>query len=222
VSAPSAPPRLAIFDLDGTLSRRDTFGPFVSGLLLRHPLRLLRVPLLLLPAVAFLLRMLDRGRLKGAVLHLLFQGLPRAAVQVWAQQYAALVMPGRLFTEALVAWRAHQAAGDYVVLLSASPDLYVPAIGQQLGATETICTVIRWQGDVLDGRLSSENRRDQEKLRVLEALRQQHPGRRVIGYGNSSADLPHLFACDEAVYVNPGRLDAAPLLARGLRCVRWR
>jgi HAD superfamily hydrolase (TIGR01490 family) len=212
---------LAIFDLDGTLSRRDTFGPFVAGLLRRHPLRVLRVPLLLLPALAFLLRVLDRGQLKGAVLHLLFKGLPRDAVQSSAQQYAAHVVPARLFREALAAWRAHQAAGDYVVLLSASPDLYVTAIGQQLGAVETICTTIRWQGNALDGRLSGANRRDQEKLRVLETLRQQHPGWRVIGYGNSSADLPHLFACDEAVYVNPGRHGAAPLLARGLRCVRW-
>ena len=33
MAMPAAPRRLALFDLDGTLSRRDTFFPFVLGLL---------------------------------------------------------------------------------------------------------------------------------------------------------------------------------------------
>jgi len=214
--------RLAVFDLDGTLSRADTFGPFVLGLLRRHPLRALRLPLLIVPCLGFVLRLVSRGGLKGAVLHWLFGGLPREAVDAWAALYASLVVPERLFVEALAALRNHLSAGDHVVLLSASPDLYVPQIGAMLGVRETICSAVRWNGQRLDGRLAGPNRRDQEKLRVLEQLKQQHPDLSVIAYGNSEADLPHMFRCEQAVYVNPSPSRARELAQRRLTCVHWR
>src|SRR5690348_16776532 len=214
--------RLAVFDLDGTLSRADTFGPFVLGLLRRHPARALRLPLLVFPCLGLVARLVSRGGLKGAVMHLLFGGLSREAVNAWAALYASMVVPERLFAEALAALRNHLDSGDHVVLLSASPDLYVPHIGAMLGVSQTICSEVRWNGQRLDGRLAGPNRRDQEKLRVLEQLRQQHPDLSVIAYGNSDADLPHMFRCEQAVYVNPSPSLARELAQRGLRCVYWR
>ncbi|HXC57710.1 MAG TPA: HAD-IB family phosphatase [Steroidobacteraceae bacterium] len=216
------PRRLAVFDLDGTLSRADTFGPFVLGLLRRHPARVLRVPLLLLPVIGYVLRLMDRGGLKGAILHVLFAGLSRAEVGQFARQYAQTVVPDRLFPAALAALRKHLADQDHVVLLSASPDLYVPDIGAALGVDETICTQVRWNGEQLDGRLAGLNRRDQEKLRVLEGLKQQHPGLSAIAYGNSRADLPHMFRCEQAVYVNAAPALGRELGERGVQCVNWR
>lgn len=220
--ATTAPRRLALFDLDGTLTRHDTYFPFVVGLLLRHPARLLRVPLLLGPALGYLARRVDRGGLKGAILHRLFAGLPRAAVADWATQFAASAVNTRMHEAGLGVLRQHLGAGDLVVVLSASPDLYVPLIAQRLGAHETHCTAIRWDGERLDGRLAGPNRRDHEKSRVLQALRSAHPGLPVIAYGNSPADLIHMRQCEEAVYVNASSRLAASLGAEGIRCASWR
>ncbi len=217
-----APRRLAIFDLDGTLSRRDTFVPFVLGLLGRHPARWPRCLMLALPALGYLLGRLDRGGLKGAILHCLFQDLPRSTIHAWARQYALRVVPARLFAEAMAEFRKHLAAGDHVVLLSASPDLYVPEIGRELGAHEVICTQVRWNGESLDGRLAGPNRRDHEKARVLAGLRARLPGLPVIAYGNSTVDLIHMYLCEQAVYVNAGPDLAVSLTQRGIRCVQWR
>jgi phosphatidylglycerophosphatase C len=214
--------RLAIFDLDGTLSRRDTFVPFVFGLLARHPARWPRIALLLIPALRYLLRRLDRGGLKGAILHCLFGGMSRETVTSWARQYASSVVPERMFAEAVAAFRAHLASGDHVVVLSASPDVFVPEIGRLLGAHEVICSEVRWAADRLDGRLAGPNRRDHEKARVLQSLRVRMPELPVIAYGNSTADLVHMYHCEQAVYVNPGPSLAAELTQRGLRCVHWR
>jgi HAD superfamily hydrolase (TIGR01490 family) len=217
-----APRRLAIFDLDGTLTRRDTFFPFVLGLLSHYPARWPRIALLPIPALRYFLRSLDRGGLKGAILHCLFRGLPRQAVKAFAQQYAQAVVPARMFAEAVNALRAHLAAGDHVVVLSASPDLYVPEIARALSANEVICTEVRWTGDLLDGRLAGPNRRDHEKSRVLDQLRIRMPGLPVIAYGNSTVDLIHMYRCDYGVYVNPGATLTTQLTGRGLRCVHWR
>jgi phosphatidylglycerophosphatase C len=179
--------------------------------------------LLPFPVIAFALGRLDRGGLKGAILKTLFGGMIRGQMAAAAHRFAAGVVPGRLFPEALDALRTHLAAGDHVVVLSASPDVYVPEIGRLLGAHETICTPIRWNGERLDGRLAGPNHRDREKTRVLAALRAAHPGLSVIAYGNSEPDLDHMCRCEEAVYVNAGKALETRLRAEipAMRFVQW-
>ncbi len=216
--------RLALFDLDGTITRGDTYQGFVLGLLVRRPARWVRAPLLIFPLAGYLLRLIDRGTLKGSILRLLFGGMSRVDVAAFSRSHAAVVIAKDAFPEALAAFHSHLAAGDHVVLLSASPDLYVPEIGQALGAHETFCTQVRWNGERLDGRLAGPNRRGQEKVNVLATLRSRHPGLAVIAYGNSTPDLDHMRLCEEAVYVNASPRLAAELAAGipGIRCVQWR
>jgi phosphatidylglycerophosphatase C len=214
--------RLAVFDLDGTLTRADSFGPFVLGLLRQHPARALRLPALIFPGVAYLLRSIGRGALKSAVIRLLFGSMPRSVMDDFAREYARRVVDRHLFAEALATLRSHVETGDHVVLLSASPDLYVPRIGELLGVHETHCTRIRWDGDRLNGRLEGLNRRDEEKLRVVEQLRAAWPGLPVIAYGNSAPDLVHMLQCEQSVYVNADPALARQLTARGTLCVQWR
>lgn len=215
--------RLALFDLDGTLTRGDTYRGFVLRLLARHPARWPRALLLPLPVARYAFGLIDRGALKGAILRLLFKGLSRERIAAFARSYAAAVVPAYLFPEALAALQGHLAAGDPVVVLSASPDLYVPEIGRLLGAHETLCTPIRWDGERLDGRLAGPNHRDREKTRVLRALREAHPGLPVIAYGNSTSDLDHMRQCEEAVFVNAGKALTERLQAElpAMRFAHW-
>ncbi|MGC4027955.1 MAG: HAD-IB family phosphatase [Steroidobacteraceae bacterium] len=214
--------RLAVFDLDGTLTRHDTFLPFVGGLLLREPGRWWRIPLLLWPAVGYLTGRVDRGALKGAVLRLLFRGLPRKRIADWAERHARRVIAAGMHEEGLRAWRAHQAAGDELILLSASPDLYVPRIGAALGAAQVLCTPVLWKDGRLDGHLAGPNHRGAVKTQVLAALRAQRPDMAVIAYGNSPADLDHMLGCEQAVYVNGGEALRRAMPQKNLRWVRWR
>jgi len=108
------------------------------------------------------------------------------------------------------------------VLLSASPDLYVPHIGQLLGFAQTICTELRWRGDRLDGTLSSANRLGEEKRRVLESLRALHPGQRLVAYGNSASDLIHLRQADQGLLVNASGKARAQARRLGLATSDWR
>src|SRR5690242_17605647 len=66
--APARVAGLAVFDLDGTISRRGTLAPYVIRLLARRPWRWLRV-IAGAPALAgYLLGRLDRGVLKAKLL----------------------------------------------------------------------------------------------------------------------------------------------------------
>jgi len=122
---------LAVFDLDGTITRRDTFGPFLWGFLWRRPWRLPRV-LLALPGAARYLFNRDRGAFKGAVIHALLGGAQRASLERWAERFVAGLLDHGLYREALDAIAMHRARGDRLLLMSASTDLYVPRVGRAL------------------------------------------------------------------------------------------
>ena len=195
-------PWIALFDLDGTLTWRDTLLPFLLGFARRKPHRALglwRMPF----ALGRYWRDRDRGALKSAVIRMLMRGEQRAALDAWAETFVASLKLKRCFRPlALAVVETHRAAGDHLVLLSASPDLYVPLVGKLLGFERTLCTEIAWQDERLDGRLKTPNRRGEEKLHCLTWLRQQYPGVPVIAYGNSASDLDHLRQADSALLVN--------------------
>lgn len=193
---------MALFDLDGTLTWRDTLLPFLLGFVRQRPYRALRA--WRLPAA--LLRYWqnrDRGALKSSVIRMLMRGETRPVLDAWAQRFVAQLKAKQRFRPvALAVVEAHRAAGDRLVLLSASPDLYVPKIGEMLGFERTICTEVQWQGERLDGRLKTPNRRGEEKLNCLAQVRRQYPGLPVIAYGNAASDLDHLRQADRALLVN--------------------
>lgn len=199
------PMQLALFDLDGTITRRDTLFPYVMSVCLRRPLRLARV-LARMPGalLRFLFQGKERGPLKETLIVAGLAGLSRAELAATNSRFVARLRERGMHPEALERIAAHRAQGDYLVLMSASPDIYVPAVARALGFNETICTGVRWDGMLLGGELVTENRRGEEKRRCVEQLRSRLPGWRIVGYGNSESDLPHLRLCDRAFLVNGG------------------
>jgi len=200
--------RLAVFDLDGTITRHDTLLPFIFGYLWRHPWRLPRLLAVLPALLAWCCRRADRGVLKGALIKASLGGLQEAQLAPWRERFIAKLLRGGLYAEALLALARQRASGAHLVLLSASPDLYVPQIGRSLGFGETICSELSWRTNgELDGRLRSCNRRGDEKARCVAALLAARSYSESIAFGNSSADLAHMALTTTGVWVN-GRSNA--------------
>jgi phosphatidylglycerophosphatase C len=116
---------------------------------------------------------------------------------------------------------AHRTADDHLVLLSASPDLYVPRIGRALGFERTLCTEIEWQGERLLGSLKTPNRHGPEKSRCLAWLRTQYPNTPVIAYGNSTSDLDHMRQADRALLVNGSTAARSAAARAGIPTATW-
>jgi len=194
--------RLAVFDLDGTLTWHDTLPQYVCGLLARRPWQLARLLGVLPAAARFAMGPRDHGLFKARFLRVTLGGRRRSELASWTEQFTPRLLARGLRAAGYECLQAHQRAGDVCVLLSASPDLYVPAIGTALGFREVICTGVRWVGEHLDGALSTPNRRGHEKTRCFGQLRERFPGLPTIAYGNAASDLEHLAQADEALLVN--------------------
>ena len=211
---------LAIFDLDGTITRHDTLWPFISGFLRRHPARWWRLAPCLAPLTRYLCGSRDRGALKGAIIRWTLGGVSRAALAQWSTEFAARLLRDGLYAEALACIEVHRRAHTHLVLLSASPDLYVPAIAQALGFDECVCTEVRWRSDGTPGGQPGLR----QPARPGEgALRAGTAGRAPTGYsnayGNSPADLEHLRLVSSGTYVNGSARELAGM--PNVRAVRW-
>lgn len=226
-------PCVALFDLDGTLTWHDTLLPYVLGFAVLRPTRLLRLWSAPLAAAAYVGSNGNRGLLKSRLIRAVMGDEERSTIEAWSQTYVAGLDRRAYRPAALEVLEAHRAAGDHLVLLSASPDLYVPLIGQRFGFERTLCTEVQWQkarapaqarespSDRLDGRLRTPNRRGEEKCKCLAWLRTQYPNMPVVAYGNSYSDLPHLRQADRALLVNGSAAARRRATESGIAVADW-
>jgi phosphatidylglycerophosphatase C len=214
--------QVAVFDLDGTITRHDTTVRYVLGYLKTRPWRILGVMLALRTALLYAIGLADRGAVKASVVRGVLGDVTRGQIEHWTERWVPLLLKHGVFADALARIAEHRAGGDSLVLMSASLDLYVPAIARHLGFTEVICTCIRWDGERLHGSLVTVNCRGEEKVRRFESLRRRHPGARFVAYGNTASDLPYLRLADRGVLVNGDRRARREAQRLHVICERWR
>ncbi|MBV9411653.1 MAG: HAD-IB family hydrolase, partial [Acidimicrobiia bacterium] len=99
----------------------------------------------------------------------------------------------------------HQAAGDFCVLLSASPQELVEAVAQALGAHRAVGTRAQVEGGHFTGRLEGAFCYGVGKLTRLHAEIGDVDLGTAHAYSDSASDVPLLAACGRPVAVNPDR-----------------
>ena len=160
---------ISIYDMDRTLTRRGTFVPWLT-FWLRHeaPWRVVLLPLLVVPVLGYGLGWLDRGGLKAAV-HRIVMGssVARARVIAAAAAFADQIVARELFPGALAALATEAAAGQRLVIATASNAYYADAIGARLGVSAVIATASTWDGDRLRPQLGSANCYGVAKARLI-------------------------------------------------------
>jgi len=214
--------QLVVFDLDGTITRRDTLVPYAFGFLLRRPWRLPRLLSVVPAALQYLAGRTDEGHVKGAFIKAALGGIPRSEIDTWTARFVPRLLSRGVFANALERVAEHRRRGDQLVLMSASTDLYVPAIARELGFTETVCTGVLWNGERLVGELATPNRKGAEKARCFAALRERNPGIATAAYGNAASDIAHLRLANQGVLVNGTARARRAARSLGISCVQWR
>jgi phosphatidylglycerophosphatase C len=133
-------------------------------------------------------------------------GLPLTRVQEVSERFARHHLGRHLRREVQQRFDWHRRRGDRVVIVSASPEVYVRVAGELLGADGVVATRLAVDQDALTGHYQGANCRGEEKLRRLREWigdSEPDPGR-LWAYGNSRGDLRMLHAAD--VGFNVGRL----------------
>jgi phosphatidylglycerophosphatase C len=211
---------LAIFDLDGTLTRRDTLLPYLGGFLAKRPARWIRLLSVALALASFVFGRSDRDRCKERIIHVCLSGARRTELTQYTERFVTQLLERGMSARALAVLESHRVARARLVLLSASPDVYVSTVAARLGFDECLCTELRWDSDRLVGTFASANRRATEKARLVRALRAEGRGP-MAAYANSNSDIEHLELVDFPMLVNGSERARRLAATRGMRCERW-
>jgi phosphatidylglycerophosphatase C len=192
-------PTVAAFDVDGTLTRRDSFVPFLwrfgmlrlaTGLC-RRPVRLLR---------ALLGR--DRDGLKALAVLAVFKGRPFEDVVAAARDHAARLERNGLRPDTVDRLRWHQSEGHVVVFVSASLEVYLHPLAEALGVDAVLGTRLEVDGEGrCTGALVGANCRAEEKVARLDAwlAKTGRADAEVWAYGDSPGDHALLARADHAI-----------------------
>jgi len=186
---------VAAFDLDGTLTRRDTLVPFLMRVRGRGPV--LRALAANTPSLArAALTAEARHRAKEALLIATLGGWWLEELQPVADAYAADVYETALRPDRVARLRWHQEQGHEVVIVSASPELYLAPLGRVLGVRAVLATGLEVDAaGRLTGRLWGDNVRGAEKVARLDAWLEGDPAE-VWAYGDSDGDRELLARAD--------------------------
>jgi len=201
--------RVAAFDVDGTLTTSDCVVPFLRrtagtsrliGRLLASPIELGRAAV-----------RRDRDALKAASAAAAFSGVSFERVEADAEAFAREVYDDRLRADTVVSMRRHLAAGDTVVLVSASFEVYLRPLAELLGVHDVLA--VRLEVDdhgLLTGNLDGPNCRGPEKVIRLHDWLDRHAGGRAAvdlsAYGDSTGDRELLADADDAHWLGRGEM----------------
>jgi len=215
--------RVVVFDFDGVLVRGDSFESFLRSRLRAQPWRLLLV-LPLLPLVPFLMSTaagkgwLARVFTREATLGHGETGF-RRVVLAFARRFGA--DPANFLADGLAQVREHRAAGDRVIVASATEehllDCLLHTLG--LGGLERIGSHV--SASWLGLRVHRHNYGGVKPMLLAERFGLAHWD---VAYSDAWSDLPLLQPAAEAVLVNPTPALAeryARRLGARLQVVRW-
>jgi HAD superfamily hydrolase (TIGR01490 family) len=221
--------KIAIYDMDKTITRRATYNGFLAHMALRRaPWRLVFLPLLPFGLLLYLLKIWQRRRLKEFSQRLLIgRRVQRAEFASYLESHADLVVGTNVFPQLRDLVAREKAAGYRHVVATASYRLYVDAIAHRLGFEDVIATELATDdsGHVL-ARIDGHNCYDTAKLdKVIEWMAVQGLRREdcyIRAYSDHVSDAPLLGFADEAFATNPHAPLAKLAEQRGWVVLDWR
>lgn len=158
---------LALFDFDGTLTTRETFGDFMRFAVTWRR-RALGAPLFAPMLAGYKLGLVSGTRTRQSVVAFGFRGAHAEHVRAAGEHFAADFLPTVLRPEAMQRLAWHQSQGDRVVLVSGGFDAYLAPWCRQHGL-ELLCSLLEIRGGRLTGRYHGAQCVGEEKARRVRA-----------------------------------------------------
>lgn len=200
---------LAIFDMDGTLTARNSFTAFIkrthSGLNIFGKAILLSPYLLL-----FFLRLYDGQKMKERVLKILYKGWTKDALAKAGDSFGEEKIPQILRSDVYQRMKAHREQGHEIVILSASCSVWLNrwAANEKI---KLIASEMEYENGMVTGKISGKNCRGPEKKIRLEAEYDLSSFDRIYAYGDSPGDRFYMDLAHEKYYIGSKPVQWKPL-----------
>ncbi|MGV1760064.1 HAD family hydrolase [Rhizobium sp. A22-96] len=209
---------VAIFDLDRTISRQDLYLAFlIQGV--RQPANLGSACLLPAHLVRFFAHVINNDQLKSLFLASIYGGRSRDFMDEAAARFIKTVRRTMLKSAALRRVAEHRRQGHFLLLASASLDIYTVPLAGELGFDDVVATKVAWSTDGrITGQLDGPNLRGTAKAAAVARILRRHglDASPTFFYSDHESDAP-LFSAARW----PGAVDPTKKLRMLAREFGW-
>lgn len=191
--------RIAAFDFDGTITRKDTlieFLRFVGGSARFYAVFALYTPLLILMK----LKLYSNQKAKQKIFAHYFKGMQIEQFDDLCLRFFEQKGQSLIYLDAKAQIAKHREQGDEVVIISASIENWVCHFAKALKADKLLATKVEVQEGMLTGRFLTANCYGKEKVNRLLSAYPERDKYNLIAYGDSRGDKELLQFADEQHY----------------------
>lgn len=189
---------IAFFDLDGTVTSKDTLPAllkFIKGKARYYAGLVVLSPVLTLYVLGFI----TNHKAKEILLSHFLKGIDLDKFNSLCKKFVEIKLPPLLRKEALHEIRRHIKNNTQVVIVSASPENWVLPWCKRYNIA-CIATKLQVKNNKLTGKIEGKNCHGTEKARnILRTYNLSHYSK-IYAYGNSRGDLPMLSLATDSYY----------------------
>jgi phosphatidylglycerophosphatase C len=190
---------IAAFDFDKTLTDCDSFRHFLREAV--GPVRFYRGIFRLSPVfLAYAAGLVNNERTKALVVKNFFTGWPERDLRERAERFAEKTLPSLLVPRAMRRLGWHQKQNHRVILVSASPELYLQPWARRNGIEEVLATRLEVEDGKIKGCLAGRNCYGPEKVERLKGLIGNPADYTIYAYGDSRGDAELLALADHPFF----------------------
>jgi phosphatidylglycerophosphatase C len=189
---------LALFDFDGTITKKDTFLEFIKfthgktrfwfGIGLMSPI-----------IIGHLLNLLGNTKAKTMVLRYFFGGWEYHRFKKAGEDFCENVLPNQIKRSAMEKIKFHLENEHRVILVTASAKEWVQPWTQKMGI-ELLSSELEVKNGKITGRLACPNCYGPEKVNRINTLLLLHEYSTIYAYGDSNGDKEMLKIAHQAHY----------------------
>ncbi len=191
--------RVAVFDLDGTITCKDTFIEFlrfVGGGTQLYAVFAIYFPLLVLMK----LKLYSNQKAKEKIFAHYFKGMPIVQFDDLCCRFFEQKGESLIYAEAKAQIAKHKEQDDEVAIISASIENWVCHFAEALKTDKLFATKVEVQDGKITGRFLTANCYGKEKVKRLMSAYPERDKYYLIAYGDSCGDRELLQFADEQHY----------------------
>lgn len=185
--------KLAIFDVDYTLTKKETLIEFYKFMLKKNPKLLLHIPKVLTSGIFYMLRIIPLKKVKEYFISFI-DGIKEEEMKELVKEFYEERLSKILYADAINTMRKLKSEGCKIYLISASAEFYLNELYKIKEVDKVIGTRFLCESGIHKSIIQGENCKGEEKVkRLMEELKKDNIDvdfKNSYMFSDSLSDLP--------------------------------
>ncbi|WP_446897261.1 HAD-IB family hydrolase [Clostridium sp. LBM24168] len=212
--------RFAIFDVDFTITKRETLLEFYLFMIKKHPILILHVPISLISSILFITGFMNTKRTKEIFIGFI-NGIDEKEMNSLVNEFYNKRLSKIFYEDAISEMRKLKSRGFKIYLISASAEFYLNTLYNIKEVDKIIGTKFLKSNGRYSNKIVGKNCKGDEKVRRLKNYLQAHnievDFENSYMFSDSLSDLPLLKLVGNPYLINFRHKDT-----KGIKVLQWK